>query len=322
MESLLSKPISKVSAIQRAGRAGRETAGKCFRIYTEEDFVKLESDELPEILRSDVIEAVLKMKACGVDDVLNFPLMDSPDTKAVEISLLQLHIMGALDQDGKLTETGKQMARYPLPASYGRVIIAAAESDCLLDAIDIISCLTSDTEVFLQPKTEEEQEATETARTALRNPRGDILTYLETMQHYAAENTDRNEWCQKRLISIRSMKMAVSIRKQLRQICVQQKLLTELPPPDPQPVEEILPERAEVILKTFLKAFATRSAVLGASGYLTTQGHHEIVIHPSSVLYGKKVEAIMFLDNVYTAKNYAKKVSAIQANWIIEALEM
>jgi ATP-dependent RNA helicase DHR2 len=322
MESLLSKPISKVSAIQRAGRAGRETAGKCFRIYTEEDFVKLESDELPEILRSDVIEAVLKMKACGVDDVLNFPLMDSPDTKAIEISLLQLHIMGALDQDGKLTETGKQMARYPLPASYGRVIIAAAESDCLLDAIDIISCLTSDTEVFLQPKTEEEQEATETARTALRNPRGDILTYLETMQHYAAENTDRKDWCQKRLISIRSMKMAMSIRKQLRQICVQQKLLTELPPPDPQPVEEILPERAEVILKTFLKAFATRSAVLGASGYLTTQGHHEIVIHPSSVLYGKKVEAIMFLDNVYTAKNYAKKVSAIQANWIIEALEM
>jgi ATP-dependent RNA helicase DHR2 len=116
--------------------------------------------------------------------------------------------------------------------------------------------------------------------------------------------------------------MAMAIRKQLRQICVQQKLLSEVPPPDPQPVEEILPERAEVILKTFLKAFATRTAVLGASGYLTTQGHHEIVIHPSSVLYGKKVEAIMFLDNVYTAKNYAKRVSAIQANWIVEALEM
>lgn len=322
MESLLAKPISKVSAIQRAGRAGRETAGKCFRIYTEEDFTKLEADELPEILRSDVIEAVLKMKACGVNDVLDFPLMDSPDIKAMEIALLQLHIMGALDQEGKLTETGKKMARYPLPASYGRVIIAAAESDCLLDAIDIISCLTSDTEVFVQPKTEEEQEATDTARTALRNPRGDILTYLETMHHYAAENTDRNDWCQKRLISIRSMKMAMAIRRQLRQICFQQKLLAELPPPDPQPVEEILPERAEVILKTFLKAFATRTAVLGASGYFTTQGHHEIVIHPSSVLYGKKVEAIMFLDNVYTAKNYAKKVSAIQANWIVEALEM
>lgn len=322
MESLLVKPISKVSAIQRAGRAGRETFGKCFRIYTEEDFDKLESDEMPEILRSDVIEAVLKMKACGVDNVLDFPLMDSPNIKAMETSLLQLHIMGALDQEGNLTDVGKKMARYPLPASYGRVITAAAESGCLLDAIDIVACLTSDTEVFLQPKSEEEQEATETARTAVMNPRGDILTYLETMHHYSAENVDRNDWCQKRLISIRSMKMAMSIRRQLRQICVQQKLLDEFPAPDPQPVEEISAERAELIHKTFLKAFATRTAILGASGYLTTQGHHEIVIHPSSVLYGKKVEAIMFLDNVFTAKNYAKKVSAIQANWIVEALEM
>jgi ATP-dependent RNA helicase DHR2 len=322
MESLLAKPTSKVSAIQRAGRAGRETAGKCFRLYTEEDFLKLESDEKPEILRSDVIEAVLKMKACGVKDVLDFSLMDSPDIRAIEISLLQLHIMGALDGEGNLTDTGKKMARYPLPAAYGRVIIAAAESGCLLDAIDIISCLTSDTEVFLQPKSEEDQEATETARTAIRNPRGDVLTYLETLHHYAAENTDRNDWCQKRLVSIRAMKMAMSIRRQLRQICFQQKLLDELPPPDPQPVEEISSDRAEVLLKTFLKAFATRTAVLSASGYLTTQGHHEIVIHPSSVLYGKKVEAIMFLDNVYTAKNYAKKVSAIQANWIVDALEI
>jgi ATP-dependent RNA helicase DHR2 len=322
MESLLSKPISKVSAIQRAGRAGRETAGKCFRIYTPQDFANLESDELPEILRSDVIEAVLKMKACGIDDVLDFPLMDSPDIRAMEIALLQLHVMGALDGEGKLTDAGKKMATYPLPAAYGRIIIAAAESGCLLEAIDVISCLTSDTEVFLQPKSEDEQEAAETSRAAVRNPRGDILTYLETMRHYAAENSDRNEWCRKRLISIRSMKMAIAIRKQLRQICFKQDLLKESPPLDPQPVEEISSDTAEVLLKTFLKAFATRTAVLAANGYLTTQGHHEIVIHPSSVLYGKKVEAIMFLDNVYTAKNYAKKVSVIQANWIVEALEM
>ncbi|PSS23024.1 hypothetical protein M430DRAFT_97844 [Amorphotheca resinae ATCC 22711] len=322
MESLLSKPISKVSAIQRAGRAGRETEGKCYRIYTEEDFAKLEADEKPEILRSDVIEAVLKMKARGVDDVLNFPLMDSPDIRAMEIALLQLHVMGALDEEGKLTDTGKKMATYPLPAAYGRVIIAAAESDCLLEAIDIISCLTSDSEIFLQPKSEEDQETTETLRAAIKNPRGDILTYLTTMQHYAAENTDRNDWCAKRLISIRAMKMAMMIRKQLRQTCFQQKLLKEMPPPDPQPFEEISFAKGETILKTFLKAFATRTAVLGAGGYLTTQGRNEIVIHPSSVLYGRKVEAIMFLDNVYTAKNYAKKVSAIQANWIVEALEM
>jgi ATP-dependent RNA helicase DHR2 len=322
MESLLSKPISKTSALQRAGRAGREAPGKCFRLYTEQDHQMLDSDEQPEILRSDVIEAVLKMKARGVEDVLTFPLMDSPEIRAMEIALLQLHVMGALDEEGKLTEVGKKIAAYPLPAAYGRVIIAAADADCLVEAIDVISCLTSDAEVFLQPKSDEEKEASEGPREAISHPRGDILTYLTTMQNYAAENTDRNEWCRKHLISRRAMKMAMAIRKQLRQVCFHQKLLKEQPPSDPQPFEIISEEKAEVLLKTFLKAFATRTALLCGTGYSTTQGHNEIHIHPSSVLFGRKVEAIMFLDNVYTAKNYAKRVSAIQANWILEALEI
>jgi ATP-dependent RNA helicase DHR2 len=323
MESLLSKPISQTSAIQRAGRAGREGPGKCFRIYTEADFAKMEADELPEILRSDVVEAVLKMKARGVDDVLSFPLMDSPDVVAMEKALVQLHSMGAIDDQGKLTQTGKNMAYYPLPAAYGRVIIAAAETDCLLEAIDVISCLTADAEIFIQAKSEEEQESIEEHRKDLQHRQGDILTYLNTMQKYAAESTNRNEWCQKRLVSVRAMKMALAIRKQLRQVCHNQKLLAEMPPPDPQPFESISEERAEVLLKTFLKAFATKTAVLGPDGaYYTTVGRNIIAIHPSSVLFGKKVEAIMFLDHVFTAKSYAKKVSAIQANWIVGALDI
>ena len=323
MESLLSKPISKTSAIQRQGRAGREGPGKCYRIYTDTDFKNLDADELPEILRSDVIEAVLKMKARGVDDVLLFPLMDSPDIVAMEKALVQLHSMGAINDQGKLTKTGKNMASYPLPAAYGRVIIAAAESDCLLEAIDVISCLTADAEVFIQAKSEEEQESIEEHRKGLQHRQGDILTYLNAMQKYAAESTDRNEWCRKRLISPRAMKMALSVRKQLRQVCHKQKILSELPPPDPQPADIISEGRAEVLTKTFLKAFATKTAILGPDGaYYTTVGRNVIAIHPSSVLFGKKVEAVMFLDHVFTAKSYAKKVSAIQANWIVGALDM
>jgi ATP-dependent RNA helicase DHR2 len=294
MESLLAKPISKVSAIQRAGRAGREGPGKCYRIYTAEDFSKLEADELPEILRSDVVEAVLKMKARGVDDVLSFPLMDSPNIVAMEKALLQLHSMDAIDSQGKLTNTGKFMAAYPLPAAYSRVIIAAAESGCLLEAIDVIACLTTDSEVFYQAKSDEEQENIEEHRKDLQHRHGDILTYLNTMQKYAAETTDRIEWCKKRLVSVRAMKLALAIRKQLRQICHKQKLLSELPAPDPQPANIASEEQAEVLLKTFLKAFSTKTAVLGPDGaYYTVFGRNLIAIHPSSVMFGKKIEAIM-----------------------------
>jgi ATP-dependent RNA helicase DHR2 len=325
MESLLAKPISRVSAIQRAGRAGREAKGKCYRVYTEEDYLNLEQDDLPEILRSDVIEAVLKMKARGVNEVLTFPLLDSPSLLSMEKALLQLHMMNALDNRGDLTDVGMKMASYPLPAAYGRVLIAAAEPDVsvLLEVIDIISCLTTDSDVFLQPKSEEERDEVEGSRHDILDRRGDVITLLNTMQKYAAENSDRAAWCRQRLISTRSMRMALAIRKQLRQLCHQQKLLKEIPLPDPLPVESITPERAETIFKSFLKAFSTKTALLAPEGsYITTIGRNSIAIHPSSVLYGQKMEAIMFLDHVFTAKNYAKKVSAIQANWIAGALEV
>ncbi|KAH8766961.1 P-loop containing nucleoside triphosphate hydrolase protein [Hyaloscypha finlandica] len=324
MESLLAKPISRVSAIQRAGRAGREARGKCFRVYTEQDYLQLDQDDLPEILRSDVIEAVLKMKARGVNDVLAFPLMDSPNILAMEKALLQLHIMGALDDRGELTDAGVKMASYPLPAAYGRVLIAAAEPETyvLLEVVDIISCLTTDSDIFLQPKSEGERDDIELGRHDILDRRGDIITLLNTMRKYAAENTDRIGWCRQRLVSIRAMKRALAIRKQLRQLCFQQKLLKSLPPPDPLPVESITPERVEYILKAFLRGFGTRTALLAPDGtYMTAVGRNPISIHPSSVLFGQRVEAIMFLDHVFTAKSYAKKVSIIQANWITSVLD-
>ncbi|RKF57061.1 putative ATP-dependent RNA helicase prh1 [Erysiphe neolycopersici] len=323
LESLLIKPISKVSAIQRAGRAGREAEGKCFRLYTEEDFNKLDENEVPEILRCDIVEAVLKMKARGIDDVLAFPLMDRPNIIAMEKALIRLHLIGALDDNGHLTETGQKIARLPLPASYGRVLISMENKEkyLILSIIDIIASLTTDSEVFLQPKSEEERESMEEFRKDIFHREGDIITLLQTIQRYAAEATDRSEWCRKRLISIRAMKMAMQIRKQLRQICRAMNLLKETPLPDPQPMIPVSPEFARIILKSFLKAFATNTALLAPNGnYITTEGKHVITIHPSSVLYGKKLEAIMFLEHVFTAKSYARRVSAIEASWIIEAL--
>lgn len=325
LESLLIKPISKVSAIQRAGRAGREAEGKCFRLYTEEDFNKLDENEVPEILRCDIVEAVLKMKARGIQDILTFPLMDKPNLLAIEKALIRLHLIGALDNNGDLTEIGGKIARLPLPASYGRVLTAMEnkEETLILYIIDIIASLTTDTEVFIQPKTEEERESMEEFRKDIYHRQGDILTLLQTIQRYAAEETDRSEWCRKRLISIRAMKMAMQIRKQLRLICRSMNLLKAIPPPDPQPMIPISLEFAEIILKSFLIAFATNTALMAPNGnYITTEGKHIITIHPSSVLYGKKLEAIMFLEHVFTAKSYARRVSAIEAPWIVQALKM
>ncbi|KAK3694717.1 P-loop containing nucleoside triphosphate hydrolase protein [Podospora appendiculata] len=323
MESLLAKPISKSSAIQRAGRAGREGPGKCFRLYTQETYDDLQKTDLPEILRTDVLGAVLTMKARGIDDVLSFPLMDPPEVESVEKALLHLHLLGALADDGSITETGRKMVMFPVTAPYARVLLAAAdpEYDCLLEVIDIISCITAGDDIFMQIQSEEVREEVEAFRKELSRREGDLLTYLTTMQLYVAENTDRAQWCKARRLNVRNMKQALNIRKQLRGLCVKQGM-TKQPAPDPQPFSPISPEQADTILKCFLKGFALKTAMLAPdSSYVTAHGKHVVAIHPSSVLHGQKKEAIMFLEHVYTQKNYAKKVSAIQAAWIAEALE-
>ncbi|KAG7292503.1 hypothetical protein NEMBOFW57_002538 [Staphylotrichum longicolle] len=323
MESLLAKPISKSSAIQRAGRAGREGPGKCFRLYTEETYETLQKTDLPELLRTDILSAILTMKARGIDDVLSFPLMDPPEVESVEKALVHLHVLGALADDGSITETGRKMVLFPVTPPYARVLLAAADPkyDCLLEAIDIISCITSGEDIFMQLRSEEAKEEVEDYRKELTRREGDLLTYLTTMQLYAAENADRLQWCKDRKINIRNMKQALNIRKQLRSLCVREKMM-EQPPADPQPFSPTSPEQAAVILKCFLKGFALKTAILAPdSSYVTAHGKHVVAIHPSSVLHGQKKEAIMFLEHVFTQKNYAKKVSVIQAVWIAEALE-
>lgn len=324
MESLLAKPISKSSAIQRTGRAGREGPGKCFRLYTEAAFETLQDSDLPEILRNDVLGAVLTMKARGIQDVLAFPLMDPPETEAIEKALVHLHFLGALDDHGSITTVGEQMARFPISAPLGAVLLAAAkpEFDCVLEVIDIISCITSGDDIFLSVQSEEGQEEIEQSRKELQRREGDIITYLTTMQQYTAENANRVDWCKQKKINIRNMRQALNIRRQLRGMCLKEKLLSEAAPPDPQPFVPVAPERAEVLLKCFLRGFALKTAMLAPdASFVTVHGKHVVAIHPSSVLHGQKKEAIMFLEHVYTNKNYAKKVSAIQATWIAEALE-
>lgn len=206
LDSLLVKPISKSAAIQRKGRAGREAPGQCYRLYTEKDYLALDETNTPEILRCDLSQAILNMKARGVDNVMGFPFLTRPPREALEKALLQLLSIEALEESGQIGAIGKQIAKLPLTPTLGRVLLAAAENGpgCLTDVIDIISCLSVET-IFLHTTSEEKKEEAETARRDLYRREGDHLTMMATVQAYAAENTDRKAWAQRHLVSHRAM---------------------------------------------------------------------------------------------------------------------
>ena len=115
VESLLVSPISKASAQQRAGRAGRTRPGKCFRLYTEKDFMKeLEEQTHPEILRSNLANTVLELVKAGVKDLVKFDYVDAPAPETLMRALELLNYLAALDDEGNLTPMGSMMSEFPL----------------------------------------------------------------------------------------------------------------------------------------------------------------------------------------------------------------
>ena len=313
LDSLLVKSISKSAAIQRKGRAGREASGQCYRLYTEQAYLDLQVSNAPEILRSDLSQSILTMKARGVNDIINFPFLDPPPREALERALLKIYQLGALSDSGAISEVGLQMAKLPLTVSLGRVLVAAAEPeyDCVAEVIDVISCLSVEN-VFLNLKSEDKKEAAEVARRELFCREGDHLTLLKTVQAYAGENSDRKAWAEKHFVSHRAMQAVMSVRKQL---------MAQNRHPKRGPYHKTSSELSVSIVRCFLKGFATNTARLLPDGsYKTMVGNQTVAIHPSSGLFGKKLEAIMFNEFVFTNRSYAKGVSAVQPDWIAEAM--
>ena len=115
MDSLVVMPISQAQARQRAGRAGRTRPGKCFRLYTEKDFMKeLEEQTYPEILRSNLANTVLELVKLGIKDLVRFDYVDAPAPETLMRALELLNYLKALDDEGELTDLGGIMAEFPL----------------------------------------------------------------------------------------------------------------------------------------------------------------------------------------------------------------
>ena len=115
VESLLVSPISRASSRQRAGRAGRTRPGKAFRLFTEQTFKsELQEQTYPEILRSNLSNTVLTLCKLGITDLVHFDFIDPPAPETLMRALELLNYLGALDDEGALTELGSNMAMFPL----------------------------------------------------------------------------------------------------------------------------------------------------------------------------------------------------------------
>ena len=336
LDSLLVSDISRSSAAQRKGRAGREAPGKCYRLYTEQSFYTLAENSTPEIVRVDVSSSILNIKARGKHDVVTFDYLDPPTREGLLKALETLYTLGALDNSGNITPLGHSMSKLPLNPQLSKVLISAlgeGNLDILPEVIDIITVLSAENLFLNIPHSlpDSRKSEIEEARRPMQRREGDHLYYLAIFRGFLKEKLDRRVWAQTRFYSHRALVGAVDVRKQLRNLCnslCPAKYKDKLYPPDHELEEHTSPEKAERILRCFLRGYSTHSARLIPDGTYRTVGDlsQTVAIHPQSVLFAggegggrRRFEAIMYHEWVFTSRPFARCVSAVQMNWVMEA---
>ncbi|CAL8104560.1 unnamed protein product [Calicophoron daubneyi] len=223
IESLIPIRISKNQAEQRAGRIDRTGVGVCYRLYTRKLYEeKMSQSGTPEILRSNLVNVILKLKVMGIHDVAAFEFMDQPSELAIQAAVKRLVELGALDGQGRITELGRTMAYMPLEPELSKMLIKSVELQCSEEVLTIVSLLSA-RNIFLRPK--KNRATADERRAKFHKPEGDLLTYL-AIYNDGKRNKFSKEWCKYNFLRIQSMWEAGNIRKQLldfmhrRELCV------------------------------------------------------------------------------------------------------
>lgn len=306
MESLIVVPISKASANQRAGRAGRVAPGKCFRLYTAWAYkYELEDNTVPEIQRINLGNAVLTLKALGINDLIHFDFLDPPPHETLVLALEQLYALGALNHHGELTKAGRRMAEFPTDPMLAKMLLASEKYKCSEEVVTIAAMLSVNSSVFYRPK--DKIIHADTARKNFFHHKGDHLTIMNLYNQWVASDYSV-QWCYENFVQYRSMKRARDVREQLVSLMerVEIEMVTSL-------------SDDTNIRKAITSGYFYHIAKFSKGGHYKTVKHNQtVMIHPNSALFEDLPRWVIYHELVFTSKEFMRQVTEIESKWLLE----
>ncbi|KAK6524526.1 DEAH-box ATP-dependent RNA helicase prp43 [Arthrobotrys megalospora] len=311
VESLLVSPISKASAQQRAGRAGRTRPGKCFRLYTEDAFKKELIDQTyPEILRSNLASTVLELKKLGIDDLVHFDFMDPPAPETMMRALEELNYLACLDDEGDLTTLGRMASEYPLDPALAVMLISSSEFQCASEILSITSLL-SVPQIFVRPN--HRRKEADQAKAQFAHPDGDHLTMLNVYHAFKSQDQGAGQkWCIDNYLSYRSLTSADNVRNQLRVIMEKQEVDMRTTPFNDRNYYNNI---RQALCAGFFMQVAKK--VSTGKSYKTVKDNQDVLLHPSTML-GQENEWVLYNEFVLTTKNYIRTVTSVKPEWLMD----
>ena len=353
LETVIVAPISKASAIQRSGRAGRVRTGFSYRLCTGAAFESLEEVDMPELQRSDLTSVVLQLKGLGIDNMLNFSWLAPPSAESMVRALENLHALGAMNDEACLTHTfGAYMSALAMDPQLSRSLLLSWSLGCVYEVSTIIAVLNVQN-IWASGG----RKAVKEAKSQFAVAEGDLITYLNVWKAWEANRRSKS-WAYKNYISHRSLLRAAEIRDQLlRQILFMKKncrhddaifssgtldrikdnIILRKDLSSDQIKERLVRIRQSFAAGLFLNSVQMRRGSVGqpevdASGQplyklLRNTGdpasdESRLRIHPSSVLFGStKHKWLCFYSAQHVGKHAIdmQEVVSIEPEWLAEA---
>ena len=232
--TLFLEPISRASADQRKGRAGRTALGDCWRLWTEGGHLNRPDRNTPEIQRSDLAEVVLLLHSLGIKRAADFDWLDKPDAQAVERAEKLLVMLGALGGGGKgegggesrrasdLTAIGRQMLRLPMHPRYSRMLVEASKRHCVRAAA-LCAALVSGRDL-LQRLRREDSHIAEARELFEASQDSDFYTLMRAFE-YAKQSNFHFESCRRYGINAQAARQVEQTFEQIVSIAERERLV-------------------------------------------------------------------------------------------------
>ena len=324
--------ISKASANQRAGRAGRTSPGVVIRLYSEEDFEARPEFTDPEILRTNLASVILQAAQLGLGDIAAFPFLQAPDARGIKDGLGLLGELGAVkDPKGKtveLTKVGRDLARLPIEPRFGRMLLESKKAGLVREVMVIVAGLTIQ-DPRERPLAKRPQADLSHARFA--DPTSDFLSllnlwnYIETQQQKLSSSAFRR-LCKAEYLNYLRVREWQDLIKQLKSVAKPLDIIAEQPKVDPDGIHKCL--LSGLLSQIGLKQLSDKKAAdlakkpssktekpaKASNEYLGSNGK-KFVIFPGSTLAKKPPSAIMSAELVETSRLFARMNAAINPEW-------
>ena len=319
IQGLPVEDISKASARQRTGRAGRVKPGVCIRLYSPEDFEKRDEFTEPEIRRSNLANVVLQLRSLGLE-LENFPFLQPPPHSAFRGAYKTLFELGALTADnssGHVTKLGREMTRLPMDVALSAVLLRARESGVLQPALIVCSALSiQDPRVV--PGEEPERTRIRQLHRKFAGHKSDFLTYISMWNGFCAE-WDGKSWnklrkfCDKFSFHFLRCREWIDLYEQFSRI-LEVKFENRVCPLDSFHADNL----HIALLSGFLGGVARRDIENGCYRLVSGRETH---VFPGSDLYGKSVEWLFSAEVRETSRIFLNKSAEIKPEWIMQVAE-